>query len=291
MSSSPAWMPLHVADYLRDTGHLNVAEHGAYLLLIMRYWQDGGLPPDEKLIMRYAHLTAEQWSESRDVLVALFDEGWKHKRIDEELAKAAEIIGKRKAAAQQRHSKSDAHAEQVQSISSYTGVPPEPKPKPEKQNPAPLSDAEGARDLFDQVWEVFPMNPTSSESKARSAFERLKAKDQVKLLAAAERYGRWFVGDCAARKRSEDAGLKFVPHLATWIESGGWREAQALPIAGEMTVEQEAVLASVETVDRFADEALFKACEQIRGRPAPATIQRYAFPKEVVAEARKKLAA
>lgn len=117
------WMPLYIGDYLKDTGHLSVEEHGAYLLLIMRYWEDGGLPADERLIQRYSRMSAVQWTESRDVLAALFDDGWKHGRIDAEIAKAEEIIGKRRAAAEQRHSKSNAHAEQVQSNSSDTGVP------------------------------------------------------------------------------------------------------------------------------------------------------------------------
>lgn len=117
------WMPLNVDDYLGDTGHLTAAEHGAYLLLIMRYWQDGGLPTDERMVARYSRLTPEQWSESRDVLAAFFAEGWKHARIDAEIAKAEELIEKRRTAANQRHSKSNAHAEQVQSNSSDTGVP------------------------------------------------------------------------------------------------------------------------------------------------------------------------
>lgn len=86
--SNRAWMPLHIENYLADTGHLTAAEHGAYLMLIMHYWREGRLPEDERLIQRIARLSKDEWAESRDILAALFRDGWKHKRIDEELAKA-----------------------------------------------------------------------------------------------------------------------------------------------------------------------------------------------------------
>ena len=54
--SNRAWMPLHIDDYLADTGHLTGAEHGAYLLLIMHYWQNGSLPGSERLIARVARM-------------------------------------------------------------------------------------------------------------------------------------------------------------------------------------------------------------------------------------------
>lgn len=133
--SSPPWMPLAIDDYLADTAHLSLIENGAYMALIMRYWKDGGLPSDERMVARYSRMSADQWAESRDVLAAFFDDGWHHKRIDAELAKAAEIIGKRKSAAEQRHGKSNARAEQVQSTSTYTGVPPSPKPLPVEDRP------------------------------------------------------------------------------------------------------------------------------------------------------------
>jgi len=43
-------------------------------------------------------------------------------------------------------------------------------------------------------------------------------------------------------------------------------------------------------LDRWGDEVLFKACERIRGKPAPTSLQRYSFPAEIVSQARKELA-
>jgi uncharacterized protein YdaU (DUF1376 family) len=122
-------MPLHIGDYLADTGHLTATEHGAYLLLIMHYWQNGHLPENERLIARIAKLNAEQWDESRDVLAMLFGPNWQHRRIDAELSKADDIIEKRRAASNARYakhekSKPNANALHVDSKCSDTRVPP-----------------------------------------------------------------------------------------------------------------------------------------------------------------------
>ena len=125
------WMPLYVADYLADTGHLTGAEHGAYLLLIMHYWANHGLPTDDKRLASIARMSHRQWTKSREIIRTFFGEGWSHKRIDEELARVAEISNKRKDAALERHSKktsksnanADANAVQKQTHShSHTQV-------------------------------------------------------------------------------------------------------------------------------------------------------------------------
>lgn len=142
-----AWMPLHIENYLADTGHLTAAEHGAYLMLIMHYWREGSLPEDEQIIARISRLSKAQWAESRPILAALFKEGWKHKRIDEELAKADDIIDKRKRAALGRHSKSkaDAGAQHVQSKSTDTRVPPRTYNQDQKEEPNGSSKKRGCR--------------------------------------------------------------------------------------------------------------------------------------------------
>jgi uncharacterized protein YdaU (DUF1376 family) len=91
-------MPLYVADYIADTGHLSATEHGAYLLLIMHYWQNGSLPVDDVRLARIARMTQKEWAKSCATIAAFFSDGWGHKRIDEELARAEQITNKRKAA-------------------------------------------------------------------------------------------------------------------------------------------------------------------------------------------------
>lgn len=110
---SRPWMPLYIADYRADTAHLNAAQHGAYLLLIMHYWQTGALPQDDAPLARIACMTPAEWRKARPIIAPFFQDGWKHKRIDGELARASEISSKRRASAELMHSKRHANAEQL----------------------------------------------------------------------------------------------------------------------------------------------------------------------------------
>lgn len=99
---SQPWMPLYVGDYLRDTKRLTTLEHGAYMLLIMEYWANGGLPDDDERLARIVGLTNESWKCVRNAIVPLFGIGWHHKRIDEERKKAIEKSKKARASANNR---------------------------------------------------------------------------------------------------------------------------------------------------------------------------------------------
>lgn len=102
MSLSVPYMPLFVADYLADTAHLSAAEHGAYLLLIMNYWQrQKPLPSDDKKLARIARMTDAEWQDARDTILEFFtvvDGELRHKRIEAELARVSDKISKAKAA-------------------------------------------------------------------------------------------------------------------------------------------------------------------------------------------------
>ncbi len=93
-----AWMPLYVGDYLRDTRDLNTLQHGAYLLLIMHYWQHDALPGDDARLAAIAGLSVAQWRRIREPVQAKFSDGWRHKRIEAEIAKTDRALMQRRAA-------------------------------------------------------------------------------------------------------------------------------------------------------------------------------------------------
>jgi uncharacterized protein YdaU (DUF1376 family) len=88
MAASP-FMPLYIADYMADTAHLTTVEHGAYLLLIMTYWQRGeALPDDDKKLSRIVGLQGRNWKRVRAEIEPFFDfrDGkWTHHRIERQL--------------------------------------------------------------------------------------------------------------------------------------------------------------------------------------------------------------
>lgn len=118
MSGPNMHMPIYWGDYLKDTGHLSAAEHGAYLLLIGHYWTTGApLQDNEEAIRRIARMLPKEWKASRETIRAFFqiDGGlWRHKRIDAEMARARKVYQKRVDAANARWGNqptpADAHA-------------------------------------------------------------------------------------------------------------------------------------------------------------------------------------
>lgn len=87
------WMPLYIADYLRKTTHLGALESGAYLHLIMDYWQNDGLPDEDKKLARIAKMTDREWRAAKATLQEFFHDGWQHEKIDQEISEAIRITG------------------------------------------------------------------------------------------------------------------------------------------------------------------------------------------------------
>lgn len=106
MAKPDIWMPLYIGDYLADTMHLTTEQHGAYLLLIMAYWKNGGaLPSDDRKLMAICRLGFDAWSMHKHTLASFFDADsnpdlWIHVRAEKEMEKAGNNQEKRVVRAQ-----------------------------------------------------------------------------------------------------------------------------------------------------------------------------------------------
>jgi uncharacterized protein YdaU (DUF1376 family) len=85
-------MPLWIGDYLSGTMLLTTEQHGAYLLMIMAAWKEGGrLPNVAEQLQAIARLPPARWKVHEPMLRPFFQvtpEFWTHERVVEELAKA-----------------------------------------------------------------------------------------------------------------------------------------------------------------------------------------------------------
>lgn len=126
------WMPFYWGDYRADTPHLTAAQHGAYMLLIGRYWTSGKPLPDlDDQLARIAAMTTAEWRRHRPVIAEFFqvaDGLWRHGRIEREIAAAAKGYAKRAGAAAVRWSKADAMNGAKHDA---MHMQPEPQPQPE----------------------------------------------------------------------------------------------------------------------------------------------------------------
>jgi uncharacterized protein YdaU (DUF1376 family) len=115
-----SFMPMYVGDILRKTLNLSAENFGAYHYLIYHYWEHGTLPQNDGELAQIAHLTPYRWKARKATLQAFFSETWTHNRLDAERAKAAELIEKRRNAANCRwNAHADASASSTSNPNAY----------------------------------------------------------------------------------------------------------------------------------------------------------------------------
>lgn len=101
----------HIGDYLADTTHLTLVEHGAYLRLMMLYYQSECALNANALRMICAR-SAEEKEAAESVLNEFFDStenGWVHKRCDDEISRFHGKSDAAKASADARWGKRNAN--------------------------------------------------------------------------------------------------------------------------------------------------------------------------------------
>lgn len=139
MAEYPA-MPLFTDAYLADTRHLNAAQHGAYLLMLMTAWRmpDCCLPKDDEFLARICGMDKRTWKANKDVILSFWEETSEAKLFQKRLKdernyvedKRNKNVAAGKASALKRKKR---HS---------TGVTTKPQPKPNQPTPTPILSSE-----------------------------------------------------------------------------------------------------------------------------------------------------
>lgn len=154
---------LYIGDYQRDTGHLSVAEHGAFLLMLQHYYATEKPLPTGKALHRLLRATEKHERDAIDTVSAMFwtetEQGLVNARADDEIGKAShqrEVnreIGKRGGRPKKTESVTESDSEQ------------EPNHNP---NQTPDSRQKQNQERF-QTGEVLPASPPREEPDNRTA--------------------------------------------------------------------------------------------------------------------------
>jgi uncharacterized protein YdaU (DUF1376 family) len=196
MASLP-YMQLYVSDYLADTAHLTAQQHGAYMLLLMNYWQKGRpLENTNERLQYVARLTPEEWNDNKAILAEFFIvEGdiWTHARIEDDLAKVRE-----------KSTKASTAGKRSFSVRSTT-----------VEHSFNHKDKDIDKDketTFDKFWNIYPRKVGKQEA-ARAFIKALRLADPEVILAGAKRYAE-----------DKNRLAVYTAHPSTWLNQGRWED-------------------------------------------------------------------
>lgn len=216
MAKVDAWMPLWIGDYQKDTTRLGLAEHGAYLKLLMDSWVNGPPADDDGELCRILGCLPVEWRKIRPKIAPFFriiGGRWTHKRLEAEKAGAAERSGRAATKARQ--------AAEARWHGSRHGesTPPEP-PKP--MLGAMLGALPGA--MLEDVLEQCPSPVTFSSptEKASETPDGRAWREGVSLLTAngrmAEPAARRFFGKLLSAHKLE--AYRLAPSILKATNTG-----------------------------------------------------------------------
>lgn len=222
-------MPLWTDAYLGDTTHLTTTEHGAYFLLLVTMWRskEPVLPDDDKLLARYARLTAGQWKRIRPILEPFFtisSDGWRQGRLTDEWVAVRQHSTKQSDRSKARwlKNKKTAHAVAMPEGCRTDASPSLTLPLPYKVSEEvsknnPLPPRRGSRELiyskeFLDWWELYPRKDCS-KSKAWEKYARLDIPHGTLIEAL-----RAFI----EYHRKKGTETQYIPHAATWLNGRMW---------------------------------------------------------------------
>jgi uncharacterized protein YdaU (DUF1376 family) len=186
------WFALYPNDYIGDTLTLSTEQHGAYLLLLMAYWnKQGPLPDDDDQLAAICRLPVRAFRKHKPLLTGFFAiEGglWRSKRMEQEIAKTNDIIATKSAAGKKsaalRHLGGNGRSTDV-----GTGAPTERQQAgQQKTNPSPSpspppsfsKEINGKAEEADEMPEFFRRAPPVQTRIVAGGFKQIGAGKRIK---------------------------------------------------------------------------------------------------------------
>lgn len=241
------WFKFWIGDYQRDTAHLSLAEHGAFMLMLQHYYATEKPLPSGATLHRMLRAQSKQEREAIDSVARQFwtltPDGLVNERADEELGKADERretnreLGKRGGRPKKHEQKTDSvsvlKTDSVSESLTERQTEHESEREPtENPNQTPDSRQLGIHPLtpsrkrpgtvhdfppgFEAFWSAYPRK--LAKAQAAKAFARLKPDESLlaRILASLQ-------AQAAGEAWQRDGG-RFVPHAATWLNGRRWED-------------------------------------------------------------------
>lgn len=221
------YYPFHLGDYLAHTAHLDPIEDIAYRrMLDLYYMREGPLPHDVGEIARLIRMR-DAADRVQSVLREFFEDaedGYRHKRCDEEIlrmqerqakarASAEASVSARQAKAKRTLSERSTNAQRMLNERSTDAELPTPTPTPTPDIP-PIPPK--GPELFEEFWAAFPRK-VGKDAAARAFAKRKPDRsmlDQMLAAIATQKGSPQWVKD----------GGEFIPHPSTWLNQGRWQD-------------------------------------------------------------------
>ena len=211
----------HIGDYLKDTAHLSLLEHGVYTrLLDVYYTRETPIPKSD--VARLIGARSRDEKQALDaVLIEFFTleaDAYVQHRCDKEILKFADKSGKAKRSALARWDakrlQSEGNADAMRTHSEGNAKAMLPVPNPQSQSPIPNTPkAPKGVDGFEEFWAAYPRK--DAKPIALKAF--LKVKAPVDQLLSA-----------IAKQKQSEGWLKengqFIPMPASWLNAERWND-------------------------------------------------------------------
>ncbi len=207
----------HIGDYLKDTAHLSLLEHGVYTrLLDVYYTRESAIPNDQTA--RLVGARSKEEKEALDVVLneffVLTENGWEQDRCNREIARYQDKQAKAKNSAAVRwNAQRPQYERNTNAIRTHCeGNAPNHQSPNTKQKIKTLAP-DGA---FERFWSAYPKR--KSRGTALKAWNKLQPDEQLqdRIMRALER-----------AKTSADwqkEGGKFIPYPASWLNAQGWED-------------------------------------------------------------------